>query len=37
MSSKTLRSYGAEGDHYSEVVEIPQFGIDEEFIRTLRE
>lgn len=34
---ETLNAYGAEGDHYGEVVGVPQFGIDEEFVRTLRE
>lgn len=34
---ETLNSYGAEGDHYGEVVGIPQFGIDADFIQTLRE
>lgn len=34
---ETLHSYGAEGDHYGEVIGIPQFGIDPGFVRTLRE
>lgn len=34
---ETLNSYGAEGDHYGEVVNIPKFGIDPEFIRKLRD
>lgn len=31
-----LREYGAEGDHYGEVIGIPKFGIDREFVQSLR-
>ncbi|WP_323173522.1 winged helix-turn-helix transcriptional regulator [Natrialba sp. PRR66] len=31
-----LREFGAEGDHYGEVLDIRKFGIDREFVQSLR-